>query len=371
MNEDKTIYTDDKKPIYWLEKDYKHYLDKTTLIFGGSGSGKTTIIEEILYLCSDYIPCYLVIAPKTSNHAYRDKLPDKCIKEDLSKRKLQQIWARQSNITNIYNIANDIEVLKRLFLKANIPSEKVKVDSVERATEVRIRDIENDPNLNFAMKKSKKSVLENMLKEKLVEFYKSTIKRYYEHLNVLDLQDDERVALTNLDINPRFMIIIDDSSEKFKGWMKLFKKPETNVFESIFYRGRWNFITLVFAAHDDKIVDTELRKNARITIFTNSSALNASLNKVSSGYGKKEKEEIANISNKIFANEEIIKTNQKFCNVREDPKPFRYTIADCYPNFKLGSKPFVTLLSKIPTEKNRLQDNPFLKDILNKKKFNF
>jgi hypothetical protein len=120
-----------------------------------------------------------------------------------------------------------------------------------------------------------------------------------------------------------------------------------------------------------KIVDTELRKNARVTIFTNSSALNASLNKVSSGYGKKEKEEISNISNKIFANEETIKTNQKFCNIREDMKPFRYTIADCYPDFVLGSDPFNNLIKKIPNEKDNKQDNPYLKELLNKKKFNF
>jgi hypothetical protein len=298
-------------------------------------------------------------------------LPAKCIKEDLSKKKLQQIWNRQSNITKIYNIANNITVLKELFLKSNNNKIKLMIDAMKKSADIYNKRIDNDETLNFAMKKTKKSNLNDLLTEKLIMFYKKAIRESYERLTEFELTDDGRVALEHLDINPRFMIIIDDSSEKFKGWMKLFKKPETNVFESIFYRGRWNFITLVFAAHDDKIVDTELRKNARVTIFTNSSALNASLNKVSSGYGKKEKEEISNISNKIFANEETIKTNQKFCNIREDMKPFRYTIADCYPDFVLGSDPFNNLIKKIPNEKDNKQDNPYLKELLNKKKFNF
>jgi predicted ATPase len=37
--------------VPWLEKTADNYLDKTTFIFGGTGSGKSTIIEEILYLC--------------------------------------------------------------------------------------------------------------------------------------------------------------------------------------------------------------------------------------------------------------------------------------------------------------------------------
>ena len=49
----KTIYTIEGTPIPWLAKNAYNHLDKTTLIFGGTGSGKTTVIEEILFLLKE------------------------------------------------------------------------------------------------------------------------------------------------------------------------------------------------------------------------------------------------------------------------------------------------------------------------------
>jgi Cdc6-like AAA superfamily ATPase len=113
----KTIYTNDGIPIRWFNKDVDDYLDKTTLIYGGTGSGKTTIIEEILYKVRYMIPAFLVIVPSTSSHYYTAKLPERCVKEDLTKRKLEQIWQRQSSLTQIYKIANNIKNLARVFEK--------------------------------------------------------------------------------------------------------------------------------------------------------------------------------------------------------------------------------------------------------------
>ena len=114
-NDNKAIFTNKGEPIKWFDKSAKSFLDKTTLVFGGSGSGKTTIIEEILYLCKDSIPNYIVVAPKTSDTAYRGKLPGRCIKEDLTKSKLQKIWQRQYYFTQLYNTANDVNILESLF----------------------------------------------------------------------------------------------------------------------------------------------------------------------------------------------------------------------------------------------------------------
>lgn len=36
--------------INYIPKDYKYYLNKSTILFGASGSGKSTILIEILYL---------------------------------------------------------------------------------------------------------------------------------------------------------------------------------------------------------------------------------------------------------------------------------------------------------------------------------
>lgn len=369
-DESKTIYTDDGFPIPWLSKTHENYLDKTTLVYGGTGSGKTTIIEEILYLCKDFIPNYLVITPPTSAKAYIKKLPARCIKSDLTKIKLQKIWNRQVHYTELYNTANDMTTLASLFVKAPDRQSSIMVRAMAQSAKNKIDEINRNTSLNYANKKSQIVAIEEARNKKIKLLYKQTIRQYRSMLEKrTDLTNKEKVALEYLDINPRLMLIIDDCSENFKGWMKLFKKGgETNVFESIFYRGRHNFITLVFAAHDDKLVDTELRKNSRVSIYANSQALISSMNKQQSGFSSQEKKDAMKIAGKLFGSEERgIKTHQKFCYVREDPQPFKYTIADLYPDFKLGCSSLYELTEKMPKLGDNLENNPYLKDIIDNK----
>jgi hypothetical protein len=365
-NESKTIYTEDGTPIRWFASDTKSYLDKTTLIFGGTGSGKTTIIEEILYLTRKSIPNYIVIAPKTSDVAYRKKIPARCIKEDLSKERLEKIWKRQYFMTQLYNTANDVENLESLFLKAPDRQAIVMVKAIIQRANDTIITIESTPQFNFAQKKSQTIGIEELRNKKINMVYKKSIRQNKSILEGLTLTDKEKITLDYMDFNPRIMLIIDDCSEKFEMWMKYFKKGEVNPFESIFYKGRWNYITLVFAAHDDKIVDTKLRKNARVTFYANSSSLVASLNKTQSGYTSQEKKLAQKMAGTIFVGEDNdgVKNHQKFCYIREDTCPFRYMIANLYPEFSLGCNPLLDLTKKMPKTEDSLSDNPYIKNIV-------
>ena len=177
-----------------------------------------------------------------------------------------------------------------------------------------------------------------------------------------------KTALEYLDINPRLMLIIDDCSEKFETWMKYFKKTEENVFESILYRGRHNKITLVLAAHDDKIIDTKLRKNARVVIYTTGQSVITSFNKPGNGFSLQERKEAEKKSAKIFGEDSTeIKSHQKFCYIRDDVHPFRYTIANLYPDFDLGCLPLRELIGKMPKKDDDIASNPFVKNLIDAK----
>ena len=178
INDSKTIYTDSGIPIPWLEKDVDNYLDKTTLIFGGSGSGKTTIIEEILYLCKSYIPNYIVIVPKTSDKVYRKKLPARCIKDDITKKQLQKIWDRQFNFAQLYNVANDPANLESLFNKIYDRPSIVMVKAITQRANDLISNIENNHALDFGQKNSQKSAIEDLRNKKLKTLYKKTIRNF-------------------------------------------------------------------------------------------------------------------------------------------------------------------------------------------------
>lgn len=367
--EKKIIRTSKGDPIQWLSKETNNHLDKTTLIFGGSGSGKTTIIEEILYLIKDHISNFLVIAPQTSDSAYRRKLPSRCIKEDLTKNKLKQIWDRQYNVTQIYNTANDVNILESLFKKSPDRQSHVMIEAIKKKAAEVINKIENNDNLDFGKKRSQKISVEELQIKRIKATYKAAIRKNKSSLEKMQLQPHEKIALEYLDIDPRFCLIIDDCSEKFQTWMKYFKKGEVNPFDSIFYKGRHNYITLIFASHDDKIVPTELRKNARVTIYTNSQALVASINKTGNGFTSKDKKDAMDYASRVFGEErDGIKTHQKLCYIREEAPPFRYTIANLYPDFKLGGLALWNIVSKMPKKEDNLSSNPFAKDMFAKDK---
>jgi hypothetical protein len=369
--DDKTIYTDEGDPIEWLEKDVFNHLDITTLIFGGTNSGKTTIIEEILYLLKDHVPNVLVIAPKTSSEAYSKKLPSRCIKEDLTKEKIKKIWARQVYATQIYKIANDIKILETLFLMAPDRESIVILEAIKRKAASVVNAI-NSSNLDFGKKRAQTDAIEKLQRKKFTSIYKEAIKKNKAYIEKQDLEPRQKIALEYLDFNPRLALVIDDMSEKFQVWMRMFKKSEENPIESIFYKNRHNFLTLIIAAHDDKLIDSELRKNSRVTVYTSSQSLVTSLDRKSNGFTSKEKKKAMHYSTRVFSDEEEkgIKTHQKLCYIREGAK-FKYTIASLYPDFVLGSSPLKDLISKMPTKEDNLSVNPLVKDMFKKEKNRF
>lgn len=368
--DEKIIYTAEGDPIPWFTKDVNNHLDKTTLIFGGTGSGKTTVIEEILYLLKDSVPNFVVIAPRTSDSAYRRKLPARCIKEDFTKERLQALWDRQVFVTQIYNTSNDINVLESLFKIAPDRESIVMIEAIKRKAADMIRVIDISPNLDFGQKKAQKTAIEELQIKKIKIIYKDAIQKNRQIIvHSPDITTTQKVALEYLNFNPRLCLIIDDCSEKFQVWMKFFKKGEVNPFESIFYKNRWNYLTLVFAAHDDKLVNTELRKNSRVTIYTNSQSLVTSINRTGNGFTPKEKKEAMRYAAKIFGDEEKgIKTHQKLCYIREDPHPFKYLIANLYPDFDLTCSPTRTMVSMMPKKEDNLATNPYVKGLFKKDK---
>jgi energy-coupling factor transporter ATP-binding protein EcfA2 len=367
--DDKTIKTPLGDEIKWLPKDKNNYLDKSTLIFGGTGSGKTTIIEEILFLLKDDIPNFIVVANENSMKAYKNKLDRRCILNDLTKEKLLRIWNRQKSLTQCYEIANDINILESLFHKIEDKEIIIIIDALKTRTNQYINMIDSNKEYTFAQKKTNTNALLELQFKKIKEYYKNSIRNNILKLKEMKLTLNEMTALEYIDLNPRLMIILDDVSDKFKGWMKLFKKGETNPFESIFYQGRHNFITFLFAAHDDTVVEPQLRKNSRITIYTNSQSLITSFGRAGNGYSIQERKFADRIATYIFGDEAAgIKTHQKLCYVREDSKPFRYTIANIYPDFTLGCIHLNELINAMPKRNDNLKDNPFIKSLTEKNK---
>jgi hypothetical protein len=352
--DDKSIHLADRTKLRWFPKTYKYYLNKTTIVYGRTNSGKSTIIEEIMFLCKDYVPTIFVVAPtNSSNNAYTNKIPSQFILKDLDVVWLDKLLTRQKNSAGAYINANKIDLLKRLFdIISDSTSQNLEMSIIKKASSSII--FVEESSMDFSHKKSQKAQILEDRDTMLKKLYKTSIR-----FNKVVLENDkhlskpEKAALSFLDFNPNIMLILDDCASKFK---KLYKK--SSAIKEIFYEGRHYFFTTVIAAQDDKEIDSELRKNTTISMFTTSQAATSNFERASNGYAKHERLHAKQCTESVFKQDENdIKHFRKLVYIQNESDPFRYTIADMYDEFRMGSLPMWEYSERIGKKNDNINKN--------------
>lgn len=364
-HESKHLIMRDGTKLQWLEKDYKYYLKKMTLLYGGSGTGKSTILDEIMFLLKPYIPICFIIAPtNSSNQAFTGKVPRRLIKDGRDLKKLvewlEKFISRQKHTAQMYMNANDLKNLKTLFEKVADAQAKELEKSIIRKADDSLIFISSSTTLNFAQKKTQKSAIKVERDKMLRKVYKTSIRFHKVALEKSrSLSRKERAALTFLDINPHVLLVLDDCASKFK---KLYKM--TTTIKEIFYEGRQSFITTIITTQDDKEIDSELRKNSMINIFTTAQTATAAFERASNSYPKhiKERSKLA-IETVFKQNINKAKHYQKLVYIQNLTDPFRYTIADLYDDYRMCCDAVWNFEEKIGADAmgEDMEENPFFK----------
>lgn len=353
----------DGSKLQWLEKDYSYYFRKMTLIFGGSGTGKTTVMDEIMWLLKPHIPTCFVISPtNNSNQAFTGKVPKKFIQDgrDMDKlvKWLERFIERQKNAAQMYMHANNIQNLKELFDKVSDSQSTTIERSIIEVAENKLISIENADDLNFAEKKTQALSIKVERDNVLRKLYKTTLRYNKVALETsARLTKHERVTLSFLDINPHVLLIMDDCASKFK---KLYKM--TTAIKEIFYEGRQYFITTIITTQDDKEIDSELRKNSMINIFTTAQTATAAFERSSNSYPKHVKDRSKYCIEAIFKQEPGKPQHyQKLVYIQNLTDPFRYTIADLYDEFRMCSDSIWEFENRLSSKDkdDSLENNPF------------
>lgn len=360
-DEHKHLTLKDGSRLGWLEKNYKLFLNKMTLIFGASESGKSTIIDEIMVLIKPYIPLGFVICPTNkTNQAYTGKVPRRCIKDGKNLKKLarwlEMLLERQEDACEMYMIANNVDNLKALFSRCNDSHASKLAQLVCKGARDSMIFVDNAKDLNFAQKKAQKTSIMKDRDRTIRKIYKTTIRFNKLKLESADLSDLERAALTFLDLNPQIYLIFDDCASTFKQLYKL-----TPAIKKIFYEGRHKFISTILCSQDDKEIDSELRKNSMTSIFTTSRISTSTFDRTSNGYPKHDRVRAKLAIEKVFKQEpNKPKHYQKLVYLQNQPDPFRYTIADLYPDFKMGCDAIWDFDNKLHDgNATEVTDNPF------------
>lgn len=352
---DKNLKLADGRTLHWFTKKSDHYINKTIVIYGKRDSGKSVIVDEIMYLCKDYIPNICVIAKsKNSNNPYKNKIPSNCIKANVSKDWLEEFFYKQENRANIYRTANEFDNLKSVFDKIKTSRVELIENKIINEAINFIEKINFNPNYNFSKKKEDIDKIETIRDKKLIDLFKTHIRFCKNELEKLikqrKLTEDEICVVNYLDFKPHTMLVFDDCASKFKEWCK-----KSTIIKEMFYEGRHSFITLVITTQSDKELVTELRQNTDIAIYTTDQSAICSFNRSSDAHPKYIKELAQLCVKRVFSKETRNGINYKKLIYINKDGTFYYTIANRYKNFQMGCKALWELDQKLNDKKKSNQ----------------
>jgi len=342
--------------VKFLEKNAKYYLNRSTILFGASDSGKSTILIEMLYLLRDHVPNVFVFSETAEeNNAFDGIVPAPLIYKTVEIDVLNKLYKRQQAATKIYNTVNKLMDLRKLFEKvADCKSVEAAKLAYNNANSI-IRCKKSDPSIDSVERRSAVSEVKEVRDNYLTKLYKSVIRCNKKRLMDMGLPEQYRYIIKYLDFNPNCVVVLDDCG----AILKKFQKEE--VVKKIIFQGRHSHINLILTLQDDLNLDSSIKKNAFVSVFTTSRCATAYFERGNNSFSKKEREEANKIISHIFA-PSIKKDFKKLVYLRDDPNPFRYTIADRYDNFRFGSPSLWEMCGKISGDKNKcdFENDPLL-----------
>jgi hypothetical protein len=317
-----------------IQLDHSIFMDKSTIFYGGSGSGKTTVMLDAMWLLQEHIKQIVVISPEDgANQTYsRGLVPLPLIHYKITSDLLNKLWQRQEALVTVYNRANNPIVLDSLFRRINSPiTEDVKrliarMDSRRRSC---IDDIRSRY-LNTELVEEKIKEITDKFNDLISMIYKKYILEYKDTINKVQLSHEEQFALKYLGLNPRLLIIFDDCSadlQKFK------THP---ILQKMFFQGRWAKLTIFIALHHNKLLPAEIRSNAHNNIFTEKGTALGLFATKSNNYDAETMKKAINAIRDAFEIKTPDKKYQKLLYMRIENKFIVFT-ATKRPQFEFGS----------------------------------
>ena len=337
------ITTKDGHRIPEFDMKPNKILDRTTVLYGRSNSGKSVFIKHIMNILKDYIPvCFVVSPTEPANQSYSKYIDKSLIHYDLMTTKgedgfLEKLWSWSSMRSSIYHKVNKKEILLSLYSRVRTPEIDKLITKIENSRQESLK------NGNI----SKKDEINKNFDEILIKLIKKHIQK---QKHILDrqsssLNEDELYSLVYLDINPRVLLIFDDAAAEIKSF---FNKP---IFRKLFYQSRHSFITSIFAVQDDSDLPPNLRKNVALNVFMTSAVSKSNFERASNKYSK----ELIQVANKIIV--EIFSGYRKLIFIDNDPlkQYFYHMTANIIPPFKFGS-PSLNLICSAVESNNESVD---------------
>lgn len=343
-----SIFSKGGREIPEFDKGLDYFLNRSIILYGASNSGKSTIIKDILHLLRKIIPNICVICPTNKlNGSYDGLIPKPLIHSEVKENLLNDILKRQSLNVKIYNLVNDKEKLEFLYSKMIDKNSKL-LEKIMSAYDSVKTNLERSGERDLLKKLNKEH------EARIISFYKDTIFSNVKHIQTIDLNENDKMLMKHVHINPNFLIIIDDAAVSANVWCKYASVKE------LFFNGRHHRVTFMIAFQDDKLLESSLRKNAFINIFTTEKVCNAYFNRSANNFSSQEKTMMADVASAVFKQSKSKEDNyKKLVYLRESTPPYRWTQASLVKDFVFGSAHLIKYCEQVAKDDKELNFSEF------------
>lgn len=343
-----------------FKKSVNAFLNKSTILYGPSQTGKTVLVHDVMYTTRDIFPYVFIFAPTNDeNQDYDGIVPAPLIyTTNWGITEIKNIYQRQKAAAAMYKTANNLKVLEKLFMRVATPGAKSFLKKILGLKEKAVKDAESK-STSLSDKKHRLKEIDEVFEARLIIFYKQVIRPNIKRLTAMNLTEEEKYALRYRNFNPRILVVFDDAMTDIMKLLRVGKKQDEEVIKEFFFRGRHAFITHMYTFQDDCKLDSEIRKNAFISIFTSKQVALAFFGRGANNFPMAERKRAEAIINAIFTEENETR-HVKLVYNRLDKTKFYYIIGDEHENFEMCAKIIRLYCEKVCAKGNNFDtSNPY------------
>ena len=156
-----------------FKKNSTVLFNKSVIFYGPSGSGKTTLMKDYMYIMRKVFPIVFAFVPTNcEKHDFDRLIPTPLIFEEFGLNDIKNIYNRQQAAAFIYNTANDLNILYKLFQRVADVRARQYLDRIMLLKKKCSRKIEEQYASELTLRKNKLDEVEEIFKDKLINYYK-------------------------------------------------------------------------------------------------------------------------------------------------------------------------------------------------------
>ena len=311
-------------------------LNKSLIAYGSSNSGKTFLLKYFMYMIRHKLPTAYAFSPTNEEkHELDQILPPLYVYNDVRTETIKEIYERQRAIASIYNMTKDAKKIRPIFERVANPRARQELSNLESKNRFISSKLEKNYKDPAVLSMKKKELATLVEKQKLI-IYRKTI---MEQSKFATLTEEQAFIARHMKIIPFTLIVFDDCTNELVSVIKEGKKKKDETIKNFFFKGRWAYVTHWYAMHDDKNLDTDVRKNAQISVFTTKQVAYTFFQRPSNGFTKNQIKVAEQIIRSVFNEDGANRfpEHSKLLYQREEDK-FYYIVAKPVVDFKLGAK---------------------------------